>query len=756
MKSYKKTIAILLFTFLQFSLIGQWVKKSDAIQSGKGRGGSQSLVLNKKLYISGGYSGFTLGYNNNTIMYDPILNSWTPKASPAEANRTGGVSFVINGKAYMGLGAKNILGLSPAESLLLDMWEYDDSLNKWTAKAIFPDSGRTFSAVFVIENKAYIAGGNKTTKHKGTTDLWQFDPIENKWTKKANLPMALINASGFSNDQFGFVVAGMDTGRVGQNKLFKYDPRLDKWSKQADFPLKENQGGVSFVIKNNAYYGLGSNKNIGASNVLFPKTFYKYDMVSDLWEKTTFDWPADGRIWPVAQVIDNKVYAGCGYKYDNGTESQYKDLFELDLNSTIGPDISKCPGSRIINGCSINDIFNPAFSTTLSAVSVSVFSDNTNQGVASNFTEVKYQDSILSLKPLQILRNWIVLDGSNNSSNCQQSIRIMDSIPPIIQGWEDSTFYRCDVVVPEVKVSDNCSLKNFKQTEGPMKGSIFKTGTTRLAFEAEDESGNISQLQFMVTIINPLALSIDSIKYEPCYGKSAELILNASNVTSSVYQIYLNDKLYLTTKTPLQHKSIPILSTDSTVSIRDSFQCAIKQNFKLNYKDSIFKLNGVSLKNPTSCSSKNGEIILQISGPIFTSYWYDVKNNLRLPPNQTNTNFAAGTYLYIAFSKAESDSSSCRFEYGPYVLSCPSKTTSPELSSLVQFYPNPVSNDLNIYANGPIKYIAMYNVTGQVVLTKSINRDNYILDCSNLSDGIYYLKLEMEHGVQQFKFNVIK
>ena len=133
-----------------------------------------------------------------------------------------------------------------------------------------------------------------------------------------------------------------------------------------------------------------------------------------------------------------------------------------------------------------------------------------------------------------------------------------------------------------------------------------------------------------------------------------------------------------------------------------------------------------------------------------------MKNNLRLPPNQTNTNFAAGTYQFIVFSKEESDSSSCRFEYGPYVLSCPSKTTSPELSTIVQFYPNPVSNDLNIYANGQIKYIAMYNVTGQVLLTKSINSDNYILDCSDLTNGIYYLKLELEHGVQQFKFNVIK
>ncbi len=337
-----KTLAGLLWSILSMqTLFAQtWVAKANIQQSASGRGATQSFVLNNKLYVAGGYVGFTSGYTTDMQMFDPTANTWTTKTSPTEPNRSGGVAFVINGKAYVGLGAKNLLGFSPPQTLLTDLNEYNEASNTWTTKTSFPDSGRVFSAVFVLNNKAYVVGGEKGTTSMPTSEVWQYDPSTNTWTKKNDFPgIGIAYASAFTVGGKAYVVGGVFSDASLSNKTYEYDATNDTWIAKADLP-SVNQGGVAFVVGNDAYYGLGSNKTLGGSGAVFTTTFYKYNATANTWTASPYNWTAAGRLWSVAGVINNKVYVGAGYKYQSG-EFAYKDLFELAFTPNGVNDLPK-------------------------------------------------------------------------------------------------------------------------------------------------------------------------------------------------------------------------------------------------------------------------------------------------------------------------------------------------------------------------------------------------------------------------------
>ena len=70
------------------------------------------------------------------------------------------------------------------------------------------------------------------------------------------------------------------------------------------------------------------------------------------------------------------------------------------------------------------------------------------------------------------------------------------------------------------------------------------------------------------------------------------------------------------------------------------------------------------------------------------------------------------------------------------------------------FYPNPVKNELNLRIPSPVNEVelSIYNQLGQRVLNQVILEDFKIINTSNLSTGIYLLKLQSETMSKTFKF----
>jgi len=100
---------------------------------------------------------------------------------------------------------------------------------------------------------------------------------------------------------------------------------------------------------------------------------------------------------------------------------------------TTNPVITTCPVNRLISGCSTGDITDPVFSNSVTASSYAVFSDATNQGVASDncgITAVTYQDVASGTNPIVVIRTWTLSDAAGNKATCTQQINVKDSTPP--------------------------------------------------------------------------------------------------------------------------------------------------------------------------------------------------------------------------------------------------------------------------------------------------------------------------------------
>ena len=106
----------------------------------------------------------------------------------------------------------------------------------WEEVATFPAAHRLKATAFVIDDKAYIAGG-------GTDEVWMYDPINDTWTQKASLPRALENPVSFVLDGEGYV--GLNLGGAytfEDDDFWKYNPTTDSWSPIAS--LSSFQGGI--------------------------------------------------------------------------------------------------------------------------------------------------------------------------------------------------------------------------------------------------------------------------------------------------------------------------------------------------------------------------------------------------------------------------------------------------------------------------------------------------------------------------------
>lgn len=62
----------------------------------------------------------------------------------------------------------------------------------------------------------------------------------------------------------------------------------------------------------------------------------------------------------------------------------------------------------------------------------------------------------------------------------------------------------------------------------------------------------------------------------------------------------------------------------------------------------------------------------------------------------------------------------------------------------LEYYPNPVKNEFTIRANEEILNIAVYNLLGQLVVSKTMNEKSTVLNLSNLEKSTYFVRIEAE------------
>lgn len=315
----------------------KWTTKAVIpVMGGTGRRSAMSFIIGSKVYVGGGYiASFT--NTNEFYAYDTLTNTWTKKKDlPAVANRTAGIAFSANGKGYVGLGSENYLDISGGAVQLSDLWEYDPALDTWMARAPLPDTGRSSASCFVVNNKAYVVGGEVTNTSIKTADVWEYNPVTNSWSAKAPLPLgpiadAFAFALGTGSAARGYISCGSVTGVTGNKKTYAYDPATNSWAAKADYPGSSVEGGFAIPLNNKGYCGAG-----GLTFTVYSDTFYAYDPVAGSWSSAITSFPGVPRGYGVAVSFGTTAFLGGGWTYASGAgETFYQDWYKLSDTSAV-------------------------------------------------------------------------------------------------------------------------------------------------------------------------------------------------------------------------------------------------------------------------------------------------------------------------------------------------------------------------------------------------------------------------------------
>jgi N-acetylneuraminic acid mutarotase len=280
----------------------QWTRMSDF--PGTPRASATAFSMGQKAYVCFGRSdSYNTGLLNDVWEYDASNDSWTRKSDFPGRARVRAVAGVINGKAYVGLGAK---GAYASTNVFKDWWEYDPSIDQWTQKASLPDSASNDLSAVVINDRVYTTMGfdglvycNETYCYDPSTDRWtelatapscyigkasfaigdyfyvgsgfrgynvplfyRYNTTNNTWKRIANLPKGRILSNGISVAGKGFVMLGRfwngeeNNGRL-LSDVVEYHPSSDTWTSRGDFAGGARQNAVTFVIDSVGYVLLG-------------------------------------------------------------------------------------------------------------------------------------------------------------------------------------------------------------------------------------------------------------------------------------------------------------------------------------------------------------------------------------------------------------------------------------------------------------------------------------------------------------------
>ncbi|MCS6935476.1 MAG: hypothetical protein NZM35_10065 [Chitinophagales bacterium] len=152
-----------------------WVPKSPFPENGVG--GCFHFVINNKAYVG---TGARNNANNSITFYEynPATDTWTNKADFPGSARVNAVGFSIGNFGYAGLGTTG------SNVLFNDFYKYDPSTNSWSSIAPFPGRPRFEAMAFTIDGKGYVGGGVAYVNgcYIALGDFYEYDPVTNKWT----------------------------------------------------------------------------------------------------------------------------------------------------------------------------------------------------------------------------------------------------------------------------------------------------------------------------------------------------------------------------------------------------------------------------------------------------------------------------------------------------------------------------------------------------------------------------------------------
>lgn len=245
----------------------KWSKMKDFPGSGRFR--ASAFVIDGKAYVGAGRNSAQNQHFKDFYRYNPPpVNRWDTVTALSFLVRSA-TGFSINGKGYLCGGfSPNYNGLVRT---LNTLYEFDPSSNNgkgaWRQLASLPGPGRKNPVSFVLNGKAYVGCGKDGTGSDENindgqvyNDFYCFDPQVGSlgtWTKIEPLPGGgRYDALAFSIGGYGYVGTGASSPYATYKDLWRYKPG-EGWERQANVGPFNRNSSFAFVSDNKAFIGLG-------------------------------------------------------------------------------------------------------------------------------------------------------------------------------------------------------------------------------------------------------------------------------------------------------------------------------------------------------------------------------------------------------------------------------------------------------------------------------------------------------------------
>ncbi|RZK35539.1 MAG: galactose oxidase [Hymenobacter sp.] len=280
-----------------------------------------------------------------------VTGNWTAGNSFPGVTRSGAVTFVINGIAYVGTGN------DVSSTRLRDFYAFDPSKGSWTQMTPLPSSApaRYLAAAFSANNKGYVGTGYA---QDGTylSDFWQFDPATptvttttsttgtttttttlGTWTRIQDFPLTTTGtgrrgAVAGSVNNVGYVGCGF--GGNYEKDMYRYNASSNSWT-DIGFPGNKRVNAAAFTLNNVLYMGFGTN------NAVTDTQFWAYDPSANTWTQKrnlanvsnsteSYDYSGVARTQTAAFAVNSLGYVAVGnngsnlltcYEYDPTADS---------------------------------------------------------------------------------------------------------------------------------------------------------------------------------------------------------------------------------------------------------------------------------------------------------------------------------------------------------------------------------------------------------------------------------------------------
>lgn len=299
-------------------ITGRWHRRSQF--EGLARSGAVSFVIAGKAYVALGTDG-TDRYRD-LWEFMPATGTWRQRADFPGQGRFYAVAFAANGKGYVGTGYNGT-------DRLADFYEFDPTANQWRRRADFAGSARYAAVAFALAGKGYVATGYDGNYKK---DLWQYDPATDAWSQKPSFGGSKrLGAVGFVAAGQGYVATGLDNG-IYQTDVWSYNPATETWTERRKFEgTAANGEGNDFSALPRAYavaFG-GADATtayvaLGATDAGPRADCYAYSATADAWTKKT-DFAGTARTGAVGFEADGLSFIGLG----TNSNQRFDDVWEL-------------------------------------------------------------------------------------------------------------------------------------------------------------------------------------------------------------------------------------------------------------------------------------------------------------------------------------------------------------------------------------------------------------------------------------------